>query len=69
MVLLVAACSVLSGFNLACFKMAGLAVGKDGNEKFIAVLLILGALGALSQLMTLNLVMSLYKQVEVGPCY
>ena len=48
MVLLVAACSVLSGVNLACFKMAGLAIGKDGNEEFIAILLILGALGALS---------------------
>ena len=48
MVLMVAACSVLSGVNLACFKMAGLARGKDNNEQFIAVLLAVGIIGALS---------------------
>lgn len=66
MVALIINVAMLSGFNIACFKLAGIA-GKERPEFFAFTACAL--IGALGQILFLNFVMSLYRQVEVGPIY
>ena len=68
MVVLIVACSMLSGINLAAFKIVGLL---RNHQSYIlpTTCIAIGVIGAVSQFVLLNKAISYYRQVDVCPVY
>ena len=70
MILLLACCGILSGLTLVIFKVLGEAIATDHHFSwFIFFLAISGAACITAMTILMNVVMKIYKQIEVVPVY
>jgi len=70
MILLLACCGILSGLTLVIFKVLGEAIATDHHFSwFIFFLAISGAACITAMTILINVVMKIYKQIEVVPVY